>query len=59
MFKLCHGADPGFQARGAHLKKIATSGGKRENVWGILVLNRNPANIIKKENPLPPHFSEH
>jgi hypothetical protein len=27
-------ADPGFQVRGA-LKKIAPSGGRRENVWGI------------------------
>ena len=25
------GADPGFQVRGAHLKKIAPSGGRREN----------------------------
>jgi hypothetical protein len=31
------GADPGFQLElgGAHLKKIAPSGGRRENVWGI------------------------
>ena len=30
------GADPGFQVRGgAHLKKIAPSGGRRENVWSI------------------------
>jgi hypothetical protein len=29
------GADPGFQVRGAHLKKIAPSGGRRENCWGI------------------------
>jgi hypothetical protein len=29
------GADPGFQVRGAHLKKIAPSGGRRENFWGI------------------------
>ena len=29
------GADPGFQARVAHLKKIAPSGGRRENCWGI------------------------
>jgi hypothetical protein len=27
--------DPGFQVRGAHLKKIAPSGGRRENIWGI------------------------
>jgi hypothetical protein len=30
------GADPGFQARGGGaLKKIAASGGRRENFWGI------------------------
>jgi hypothetical protein len=30
------GADPGFQVRGGGaLKKIAPSGGKRENCWGI------------------------
>ena len=29
------GADPGFQVRGGALKKIAPSGGKRENFWGI------------------------
>jgi hypothetical protein len=29
------GADSGFQVRGAHLKKIAPSGGRRENIWGI------------------------
>ena len=29
------GADPGFQVRGAHLKKIAPSRGRRENFWGI------------------------
>ena len=32
------GADPGFQVGGGgggHLKKIAPSGGKRENCWGI------------------------
>ena len=29
------GADPGFQVRGGALEKIATSGGRRENVWGI------------------------
>ena len=33
---LCYpGADPGFQVRGAHLKKIAPSGGRCENSWGI------------------------
>ena len=31
------GADPGFQVRGGGtLKKIAQSGGRRENIWGIL-----------------------
>ena len=30
------GADPGFQVRGGALKKIAPSGGRRENFWGIL-----------------------
>ena len=30
------GADPGFQVRGGSaLKKIAPSGGRRENLWGI------------------------
>ena len=29
------GADPGFQVRGGALKKIAPSGGRRENCWGI------------------------
>jgi hypothetical protein len=29
------GADPGFQVRGAHLKKIAPSGGRRKISWGI------------------------
>jgi hypothetical protein len=29
------GANPGFQVRGGALKKIAPSGGRRENVWGI------------------------
>ena len=29
------GADPGFQDRGAHLKKNAPSGGRSENFWGI------------------------
>jgi hypothetical protein len=28
-------ADPGFLVRGAHLKKIAPSGERRENFWGI------------------------
>ena len=31
------GADPGFQVRGGGaVKKIAPSGGRRENFWGIL-----------------------
>ena len=29
------GADPGFQVRGEALKKIAPSGGRLENCWGI------------------------
>jgi hypothetical protein len=29
------GADPGFQVKGGALKKIAPSGGRRENFWGI------------------------
>jgi hypothetical protein len=29
------GADPGFQDRGSALKKIASSGGRREKNWGI------------------------
>jgi len=29
------GADPGFQVRGCALNKIAPSGGRRENIWGI------------------------
>ena len=32
---LVPGADPGFQVRGVHLKKIAPSGGRRENFWDI------------------------
>ena len=31
----CSGADPGFQVRGGALKKIAPSGGRREQIWGI------------------------
>jgi hypothetical protein len=34
-FNTTTGADPGFQVRGGALKKIAPSGGRRENVWGI------------------------
>ena len=36
--RLSTGVDPGFQVIGggfAHLKKIAPSGGRRENCWGI------------------------
>jgi hypothetical protein len=29
------GADPGFQVREGAFKKIAPSGGRRENFWGI------------------------
>ena len=29
------GADPVFQVRGTQIKKIAPSGGRRENFWGI------------------------
>jgi hypothetical protein len=29
------GADPGLQVRGGALKKIAPSGGRREQFWGI------------------------
>jgi hypothetical protein len=29
------GADPGFQVRGGAHKKIAPSGGRHENCWGI------------------------
>ena len=29
------GTDPGFQVRGGTLKKIASSGGRREKCWGI------------------------
>ena len=32
---LYSGADPGFQVKGGALKKIAPSGGRRENCWGI------------------------
>ena len=32
---MASGAHPGFPVRGKHLKKIAPSGGRRENVWGI------------------------
>ena len=31
----CPGADPGFQVRGGAHKKIAPSGGRHENCWGI------------------------
>jgi hypothetical protein len=29
------GADPGFQVKGGAIRKIAPSGGRRENFWGI------------------------
>ena len=29
------GADPGFKVKGGALQKIAPSGGRHENVWGI------------------------
>ena len=32
---MCAGADPGFKVRGGALEKIAPSGGRRENFWGI------------------------
>jgi hypothetical protein len=35
------GADPGFQVRGAHLKKIARSGGRRENFGVFRVKNHD------------------
>ena len=35
MWKCIAGADPGFQVKEGALKKIAPSGGRRENVWGI------------------------
>jgi hypothetical protein len=34
-WKFFTGADPGFQVRGGAVKKIAPSGGRRENFWGI------------------------
>ena len=33
--QLVSGADPRFEVRGGALKKIAPSGGRRENCWGI------------------------
>ena len=33
--RTCTGADPGFEVKGGALKKIAPSGGRRENFWGI------------------------
>ena len=35
LFHFIAGVDPGFQVRGGALKKIAPSGGRRENFWGI------------------------
>ena len=42
------GADPGFQVRRAHLKKIAPSGGRRETFWVFRVKNHDftPKNHI-------------
>ena len=42
------GADLGFQARGGSLKKIAPSGGRRENIWVFRVKNHDftPKKII-------------
>ena len=34
-FRVLPGADPGFQVRGGTLKKIAPSGERHENFWGI------------------------
>jgi hypothetical protein len=48
--QLRSGADPGFQVRGGALKKIAPSGGRRENFWGIscekITILRQKNNII-------------
>jgi hypothetical protein len=41
MFIVYLGADPGFQVRGGALKKIAPSGGRRENCWGISYKNHD------------------
>jgi hypothetical protein len=35
ILRLISGADPGFQARGGGIKKIALSGGRLENFWGF------------------------
>ena len=35
LFLYCPGADPGFQVRGVKFLKIAPSGGRREQFWGI------------------------
>ena len=48
------GADPGFQVRGgggAHLKKIAPSGGRREIFWGI---SCEKSRFYAKKSPPPP-----
>jgi hypothetical protein len=37
---LTAGADPGFQVRGAHLKKIAPSGGRRE-IFGVFCVKNH------------------
>ena len=41
MLSLNAGVDPGFQVRGAHLKKIASSGGRREKFGVFRVKNHN------------------
>ena len=42
------GADPGFKVKGGALKKIAPSGGRHENVWGISCENHDftPKNLF-------------
>jgi hypothetical protein len=42
MYSVYTGADPGFQVRGGALKKIAPSGGRRENFFGVLLLHVEP-----------------
>ena len=49
------GADPGFQVRGgAHLKKIAPSGGRREHFWGI---SCEKSRFYTKKNHIFSNFS--
>jgi hypothetical protein len=46
------GADPGFQVRGEDaLKKIAPSGGRRGNCWGI---SCEKSRFYAKKSPLNP-----